>query len=61
MPPNRWGKPYPLRRCAPTWHLGHHQMRRSWPACGPAALVDDKLVGMLTPKKVEKLIDEVLK
>ena len=30
-------------------------------ACGPAALVDDKLVGMLTPKKVEKLIDEVLK
>ena len=30
-------------------------------ACGPAAMVDGKLVGMLTPKKVEKLIDEVLK
>ena len=30
-------------------------------ACGPAAMVGDRLVGMLTPKKVEKLIDEVLK
>lgn len=30
-------------------------------ACGPAAMVDGKLVGMLTPKSVEKLIDEVTK
>ena len=30
-------------------------------ACGPAAMVDGRLVGMLTPKSVEKLIDEVTK
>lgn len=30
-------------------------------ACGPAAMVDGRLVGMLTPKSVEKLIDEVKK
>ena len=30
-------------------------------ACGPAAMVDGRLVGMLTPKSVEKLIDEVVK
>ena len=30
-------------------------------ALGPAAMVDGKLVGFLTPKSVEKLIDEVKK
>jgi formate dehydrogenase subunit gamma len=30
-------------------------------ACAPAAMVGDKLVGMLTPKKVAALIDEVRK